>query len=255
MCTLIALHRCVPGRPLIIAANRDEYLDRPASGPALRPGSAGPVAAPLDDREGGTWLGVGPAGIFAGITNRPTPVKDPARRSRGLLVMDALAASDAATAAEALERLPARTYNPFNLVVADGASAFVAVYEDEPKVRELRPGAHVIGNADPDDRAHPKVARLLLEAGRAAEMPAGSVLDALASVCRHHGVYENPLQSTCIHHGGYGTRSSALLAWDATRRPALLRFADGPPCTTAYDDFNPLLRELPCVSRRDTDTN
>ena len=36
MCTLIALHRCYPDASLVVAANRDEYLDRPAEGPALR---------------------------------------------------------------------------------------------------------------------------------------------------------------------------------------------------------------------------
>ena len=28
MCTLIVLHRCVPGKPLVVAANRDEFRDR-----------------------------------------------------------------------------------------------------------------------------------------------------------------------------------------------------------------------------------
>ncbi|MDH5307695.1 MAG: NRDE family protein, partial [Myxococcales bacterium] len=36
MCTVIALHRCVPGFPLVLAANRDEFFERPAEGIALR---------------------------------------------------------------------------------------------------------------------------------------------------------------------------------------------------------------------------
>lgn len=243
----------------MIAANRDEYLDRPAEGPALRSGPAGSILSPRDLREGGTWLGVGSAGLFAGITNRPCAVPDLQRRSRGLLVQDALAAPDAATAAAALERIPAGAYNPFNLLVADGREAFVAVYQEEVKVRALQPGVHVIGNADPNDRDVPKVARLLIEAGRAAEVDADAVLDALAQVCRQHRGSANPLEDTCIHtdspRGAYGTRSSALLSYDAPARPTRLMFADGPPCRTDYEDFTPLLCELQTEmeSRREND--
>jgi uncharacterized protein with NRDE domain len=202
---------------------------------------------------------VGPGGLFAGITNRPCPTPDRRRRSRGLLVCDALAAPDAAAAAEVLERLPSGAYNPFNLFVADGDDAFVAVYEEEVKVHALQPGVHVIGNADPNDRAVPKVARLLIEAGRAAEVGAPRVLDALAQVCRQHRGSANPLEDTCIHAetpgGAYGTRSSTLLAYDAPAQPELLRFSDGPPCSTDYQDFTPLLRELRTrtESRREND--
>jgi uncharacterized protein with NRDE domain len=73
MCTLIVLHRCVPGTPLVVAANRDEFLDRPAEGPALRMRSAGSIVSPLDLEAGGTWLGLNEHGVFAGLTNlRPT---------------------------------------------------------------------------------------------------------------------------------------------------------------------------------------
>ena len=126
MCTLIALHRCVPDLPLVVAANRDEYLDRPSEPPALRDGVSGPVVAPRDAREGGTWLGVNRARMFAGITNRPAAVRHSDRRSRGLLLMDALGFDSAVAAAEALERIPVGAYNPFNLLVADAESAWVA---------------------------------------------------------------------------------------------------------------------------------
>src|SRR5689334_19942997 len=39
MCTLLILRHAHPEWPLILAANRDELLDRPASGPQLLPGS------------------------------------------------------------------------------------------------------------------------------------------------------------------------------------------------------------------------
>jgi uncharacterized protein with NRDE domain len=212
MCTLIVFHRCFADAELVIAANRDESLDRPAEPPALRAWHGRTVLAPRDARAGGTWLGTNDAGLFAALTNRPNPHPDAARRSRGLLVSDALAAASAAEAAARLGELAARTYNPFNLVVCDSRDAFVVVYEEKPDVRRLDAGAHVIGNGDPDSRRLPKVARLL--------------------------------ESTCIHAGAYGTRSSTLMRRGSQPGQDVFHFAGGPPCRHAYQDFTPLLAQL-----------
>jgi uncharacterized protein with NRDE domain len=244
MCTLIALHRCLPAVPLAVAANRDEYLDRPAEGPALRRFGGRDVVAPLDLRAGGTWLGLNDAGLFAGITNRPTAQPDPARRSRGLLVADVLAEGSAADAARRLSELAADAYNPFNLFVADGRDAFVAVYDGKPQVRRLAPGAHVIGNHDPDDRTIGKVARLLDEVAGLAGASPEAALSGLVATCRSHEGPVSPLEKTCIHAGGYGTRSSTILLRGEGGAADALRFAPGPPCENAYIDCTPLLRRL-----------
>lgn len=244
MCTLIAFHRPDSQTQLVIAANRDEYLDRPAAGPSVYAVGGVQLLTPRDLRAGGTWLGVSEAGLFAALTNRPCPALDPGRRSRGLLVVDALAAGDAEAAAAQLLGLPPRTYNPFQLLVADGRRAFVCVYEERPRVTELAPGPHVLGNADPDDREVPKVARLLDAAERVAAGPPEWWLQGLAAVCRDHEAKGGPLAPTCIHHGGYGTRSSTLLRIDVDPRASELHFADGPPCRTEYEDLSPLLRGL-----------
>ena len=85
MCTLIALHRCVTGASLVIAANRDEFLERPSEGPALRSTQYGVIAAPRDVKAGGTWLGLNGSGVFAGLTNRPTAVVKDSEDSEQLL--------------------------------------------------------------------------------------------------------------------------------------------------------------------------
>jgi uncharacterized protein with NRDE domain len=246
MCTLIALHRCVPGAPLVVAANRDEYHARPAEGPALRETPGGPVVAPRDLRAGGTWLGLNRHGSFAALTNRPTACADPMRRSRGLLVLDALAPAKASEAADRLSTLPAGAYNPFNLLVADAENAFVAVYEESVRVEALEPGVHVIGNADPDDRRNPKIDRLLGRSQRALASGPERLLAELADVCRGHEGGESPLSHACIHvsERGYGTRSSTLLWLGEPGTASEWHFADGPPCRTAYQDRSSLLREL-----------
>jgi uncharacterized protein with NRDE domain len=174
MCTLIVLHRCVPERPLVVAANRDEFLDRPAEPPAIRASARGPILAPLDLEAGGTWVGVSQRGVFAGLTNlRPETAGSEASpgdgatldralaerarvasdrtaatalRSRGEVVMSALEAESAADAVDRLARLQPEAYNPFQLLVADGHEAWLIVYRGSPRTVPLEPGPHVVGN-------------------------------------------------------------------------------------------------------------
>ena len=250
MCTLIVFHHCFADAEFVIAANRDEYLDRPAEPPALRPWGGRLVLAPRDLRAGGTWLGTNEAGVFAGITNRPTSSLDAARRSRGWLVVDALRADSAAEAAVRLAELPARTYNPFNLLVCDASDAFVVIYEEKAELKRLSAGPHVIGNGDPDSRRLPKVARLLDEAEAIARGNAAVALSALEGVCMTHTATDDPFEGTCIHAGAYGTRSSALLRRGRRPEHDSFRFSDGPPCRHPYRDFTPLLTRLDRTGRR-----
>jgi uncharacterized protein with NRDE domain len=249
MCTLIALHRVHPGAALVIAANRDEFFERPAQGPALRASHAGSVVAPLDTRAGGTWLGVNRAGVFAAITNVSCPEPDPERRSRGWLVMDALAARSAREAAEKLEGLPMGSYNPFNLFVADAEDAFGFCYEESVRAVPQGEGAWVIGNAPLDGAEPTKLAALRrrLEAVDAERADDG-LLDDLADLCREHEPGpRGPLDAVCVHTEAYGTRSSCLLRLsDAGLGDAssVLRWAEGAPCRNDYRDFSPLLRDL-----------
>jgi len=158
MCTLIVLHRCVADRPLVVAANRDEFLVRPAEDIAIRQSATGPILSPLDLEAGGTWVGLSQRGVFAGLTNlRPLPgsavTEKPAAdlQSRGDVVMMALEAESAAAAVRAIEGLEEAAYNPFQLLVADGRDAFLVVYRDRPRVVALEPGPHIVGNVE-DER-------------------------------------------------------------------------------------------------------
>src|ERR671932_1766584 len=117
MCTVVLLRR--PGHrwPLILAANRDEMIGRPAKPPGRHWPDRADVVAGLDELAGGSWLGLNDSGVVAGVLNRHGTL-GPAegRRSRGELVLEALDHADAAEAAEALAALEPRAYRPFNLV-------------------------------------------------------------------------------------------------------------------------------------------
>jgi len=246
MCTLIALHRVVPGAALVVGANRDECYDRPAEGPALRATPSGPIVAPLDLEARGTWFGLSRHGVFAALTNLPCPDPDPRRRSRGLLVLDALAGASAREAAEKLRSLPMDAYNPFNLFVADRDEAFAFSYERGPRPASLRGGACVIGNAPLDVPEPAKVSRLREQVGRIAG--SGAPLSGLEQLCRDHAPGpRGPLDAVCVHTPSYGTRSSFLLslAEAGLEDPrSVFRYAHGPPCESPYEDWTPLLRDL-----------
>src|SRR6202012_2125382 len=110
MCTLAALVGASAETPLVVAANRDELLARPAVPPFLWPGSPR-VLAPRDEVAHGTWLGLNEQALFLGIPNPPGAAPDRSRRSRGALVADALRAPSARSLHAQLAGLDPRTYN------------------------------------------------------------------------------------------------------------------------------------------------
>ena len=86
MCLIVFAYNVHPSYRLILAANRDEFYERP-SAPADFWEDQPQVLAGRDLKEGGTWLGVTKKGKFAAITNYrdPSSWKNDAP-SRGRLV-------------------------------------------------------------------------------------------------------------------------------------------------------------------------
>ncbi len=247
MCTLIVLDRILPGLPLVAAFNRDEFLSRPAAPPVLVPAMNGgkiPLVAPQDLEGGGTWMGVNAEGVFVGLTNQPSPARDTDRRSRGLLVRDALQRPDARSAADSVRQEPPDRYNPFYLLAADGREAFLlSLRGGKVRSQALEPGLHVVTNREPDDpdsRKRPRIQEALDK--QDLRLPLPRVLDGLRAVLAEHDPAGDPLASVCVHADGSGTRSSGLLALGRDRWE--LWYADGPPCETKYLDYTRLLDGL-----------
>ena len=254
MCTLTIAWQ-VFDDPVVVAANRDESLDRPADPPGPFPGEPG-VFAPRDLEAGGTWIGYNDDGVFAGITNRWVEVDGDERRSRGQLVLDCLRETSAEAAVRGVEGAVGRdAYAGFELVVADASAAFLCEWDGRLSVTPLSPGVHVVvnvgaalgGGGRVEDRFFAPERRPALgerqadnaRRVRATLTPnpgesAGAWLDRAADVLADHRF------GVCVHGEdgdpeappeGFGTRSSSLLRVGGE---PYFAFADGPPCETAF---------------------
>jgi uncharacterized protein with NRDE domain len=145
MCLILLLWRVRPEFPCVLAANRDEFHDRPSASADWWP-KPRPILAGRDLKAGGTWLGVGRDGRFAALTNfrdgNAAPASGP---SRGRLVTEILESRE--SVAETLERLreTGPQYNPFNVIFSDGLG--LGVYESAGGGgRELGPGVYGLSN-------------------------------------------------------------------------------------------------------------
>ncbi|MEE4277146.1 MAG: NRDE family protein [Halieaceae bacterium] len=133
--------------PLLVAANRDEFHARPTAAAHFWP-DADAVFAGRDLSAGGTWLGMGPGGRFAAITN----IRDPdsttsGRRSRGELTLDFLRGRSAAETY--LDALAGRiaSYQGFNLIIGDGDSLWYLHGVAGSLPQRLGPGIYGLSNA------------------------------------------------------------------------------------------------------------
>jgi hypothetical protein len=241
MCTLAVALGADRRWPVVVAANRDERLGRPAEGWAVRAApQGGRWAGPRDAEAGGSWIGVSDRGVVAALTNFHAPAEwypDPRRRSRGELVPLMLAQPDAAAARAALAGLDPAAFNPFHLLVADGAHAFLWWYDGEAAaVEPIGQGLHLVTEDSPHGLG-----------------PRGDLLRARWPV-DHSPVrlrelltlHAPPLPAgTCIHRDPwYGTRSSAVLRLAPDLRHGEIYAADSRPCEAPLEDRSALLAEL-----------
>jgi hypothetical protein len=233
MCTLVLMLR--PGELLAVSGNRNELLSRPSSGPRVENG----ILAPRDEVAHGTWLGLNKHGLFVCVTNRRDAMIDPARRSRGLLVLEALQAHSAKGLHAALHELHGDRHNGFHLVYADLHDAFVT-WSDGVKVHQLPLSPdeiHVItersfGAGEAERERTVKAAFAGLEpSARAWREP----------MTRHTG---QPLESACVHADAaeYGTRSSFQMMLRPKSVEAL--WTDGHPCVNPAQDISALATSL-----------
>lgn len=240
MCTLVVVLGVWPELPLLVAANRDERRGRPVWAPAEYSVSSTRVFGPRDAEAGGTWLGVNEHGLFAGITNRFGAAPVPGRRSRGLLVTDALAEHGVAAAAGKSRAHEPSAHNGFHLVIADRTRAAL-VFNDGASVHHetLEPGVHVLTERSLGAADALREQRVREAFGRLAQARRPPTQEAIISIMAVPSSALAPFDGTVmdVPEYDYGTRSSTILRFEPDR----LRFwhAEGPPTTTPYRAYAP----------------
>ena len=247
MCLIAFAWNAHPDYRLVVAANRDEWHERPTA-PAAWWDDLPQILGGRDLRAGGTWLGVSRSGRFAALTN----FRDPSDRksdapSRGRLVSNFLSGAESAHEYLLALRKTADRYQGFNLLVGDGH----ALYYFGSRIGEIfavPPGVHALSNHTLNE-PWPKVekAKSALEAALRAKMPEEARQMAIYALLSDAtmapdealpdtGVgqeWERVLSPALIVTEKYGTRCSTLLtiassgevAFEERSRDALGRVA------------------------------
>jgi len=247
MCSLIILRRPGHDWPLLVAANRDELLARPARAPARHWPDRPEVVAGLDEYGGGSWLGLNDHGVIAAVLNRTGslgPAQD--KRSRGELVLEALDHAEASEAAGALTDLHPQAYRPFNLVVADPRHAYWLRHggDGEIRIHPIPSGLHMLTVGELDDLSAPRIHRFLPLFRQAAEPdPARDDWHDWQGLLARRDADQSGDPSTAMSFelatdgGRFGTRAASLIAIPAfpgfEQQPRWLH-ADGAPDQASF---------------------
>ena len=259
MCLLIVVAQMHPDIPLIVGANRDELLDRPAQPMTVLREARPRVLGGRDEVAGGTWLAVNEAGVVAGLTNRPTKERDPSKRSRGDLPIALARHRSAAAAAEAFgSEVRPSDYNPAWLLVGDRETIFAIdmTGDDVPLIEPLPAGVHILENRPLGTRS-PKVDHVRDLLAGVDRLPEDPLVRHLQAVLGDHevpagddpsamdasGANQIPaeVRAACVHTERYGTRWSCVITVPRSRaHPPTVRYADGPACGAGYTDAGSL---------------
>lgn len=232
MCIAYLAISAHPDWPLFIAANRDEFHDRPCLPAAPWPAHPDVIAG-IDCQAQGSWLGLTRQGRFALVTNYRDPSHAIANApSRGHLVSQYLTGDESPEAYARRVHDAGAAYNGFNLIVGDpGLACYTGNRDGQPGPKNLAPGRYIISN-HLLDTPWPKAQRLRLaldvfplERLDASLTPIFDILKD-GTPAQDHDLpdtglplaRERLLSSPFIVSPGYGTRCSTVIAVHASGR-------------------------------------
>ena len=224
MCLLVLAWRMHPRYPLVVAANRDEFHERPAA-PLARWPAPQEILAGRDLRAGGTWLGLDRGRRFGVVTNfRELQRPNPEAPSRGGLIPRYLGTRQSPAEFFAALEPEAPAYSGFNLLLADRDSLWYGCNRAAPFARALPPGVYGLSN-EFLDTPWPKLTRVrrAFEAWLATPGASPAVLFVLLDDRQRAAddahlpntglslEWERILSAPFVHNPEYGTRCSTLV--------------------------------------------
>lgn len=216
MCTIIIAKNVFLGKPIVVAANRDELLDRASEMPKIH--NKG-ILAPKDLIRGGFWVGVNKFGLFVGLTNRLSVKSVSGKDSRGKLVSDALNCQSAKEAFNYLSNLSANKFNGFYMVLADRDDFFyiggdgVKLETSEEKDGILVITNHGVGREISEDTSR-RVCNAIL--GCLPFTIGNNNIDYIESLKDLLNTHDTERYGICINdpENNYGTKSSCIIQLD-----------------------------------------
>jgi uncharacterized protein with NRDE domain len=243
MCILAIQYQLVADSPILVAANREEFYERSSSVPSIQSGKPR-VLCGIDQKAGGTWLGVNQNGMLVAACNRKKIIPPINPRSRGVLCKDLLRCNSAPQAVDqAMDELASGKYEGVNFVIVDSESGWVVHGGDDLETIELEEGLSIIANNDVNDPRDERVqlAQRLLTL-QTLDSPVKFLAVASKVFARAPSLPGRP--SMIIRGKDYGTVSSTLIALGKKPRDAIYQFANGAPDETKYEDYSPMLRDI-----------
>jgi len=227
--------------PLVIAANRDEYFDRPSRPPGIL-ATKPMIMAGKDLLAGGTWLGINEHGLVAGVLNRSVEKKNwnADTKSRGLLCLDILHLMTPSQVCALLEEQQGSAYQPFNLFFANGKEFYVAYNRAEGiEWVQLQKGVHVLTNTSVYDVRSEKKGRAYslfspVAADPGLEPDPSSCVHTLKSVLSDHHNKTSEKDAICVHTSSYGTVSSSIIFYNRAGKQFDFYHTTDAPCREPY---------------------
>lgn len=228
MCLLLFAYKSHPDYRLILAANRDEFYDRPTR-PATFWEDAPGILAGQDLKAGGTWMGITKKGRFAAITNyREAGLTKENAPSRGDLVKEFLKGDSRPHDYLKTVQEMGQIYNGFNLIIGDTTRLFYYSNRDG-NIRTVEPGIHGLSNHllnTPWPKTSQGTSRLHTLLNQSKEFSPEDIFAILADrsippdkELPDTGVgleWERMLSPIFIKGDMYGTRCTSVLLWEKT---------------------------------------
>ena len=145
MCLILFAYDVHPKYRLVVAANRDEYYQRPTANAHFWEDEP-EILAGRDLEKMGTWMGVSKNGRFAALTNFRNPKEQTdGKRSRGELVAEYLKGSSRPEEYLKIISRNRESYPGYNLLAGDLKQLYY--YSNiENQILKLKPGIYGVSN-------------------------------------------------------------------------------------------------------------